>query len=73
MFEDVRTKAETKVECDNIIICRGYTGRPKLYDELYDKVPELYMAGDATMKLRCVDKRVIGNAVEDAFGVANRI
>lgn len=73
VFEDVRTKAETKVECDNIIICRGYTGRPKLYDELYDKVPELYMAGDATMKLRCVDKRVIGNAVEDAFGVANRI
>lgn len=31
------------------------------------------MVGDAVLKLRCTDKRVIGNAIEDGFGVGNRI
>ena len=73
ILEDSKTHELTPVSCDNILVCRGYKGRPKLYDQLYGKVPELYMAGDATMKLRCVDKRVIGNAIEDGFGVGNRI
>lgn len=74
VLADIKTKEEMQVDCDNIIICRGYTaGNNKLYKELYDKVPEIYTVGDATMKMRCTDKRVIGNAIEDAFGVANRI
>lgn len=74
VFEDIKTKETMQVDCDNIIICRGYTcGNNKLYKELIDKVPEVYLTGEATMKMRCNDKRVIGNAIEDAFGVANRI
>ncbi len=73
VLSDVKTKEHMQVDCDTILICRGYTGKPKLYDALYDKVPELYVVGDATMKVRCNDKRVIGHAIEDGFRVANRI
>ena len=73
ILQDVKTKEKCQVECDNLIVCRGYHGRPKLYDEIYDEVEDVYMAGDAVMKLRCTDKRVIGNAIEDGFGVGNRI
>lgn len=73
VLKSLKTKATTTIPCDNIIMCRGYHGRPKLYNELDGKVPELYMVGDATIKVRCNDKRVIGDAIEDGWAIGNRI
>lgn len=73
ILQEVKTKEKCQVECDNLLVCRGYHGRPKLYDEIYDEIEDVYMVGDAVLKLRCTDKRVIGNAIEDGFGVGNRI
>ncbi len=73
IVRDVKSKETSEVACDNIIMCRGYHGRPKLYDELRDQVPEVYLVGDAILNSRCDDKRVIGNAITDAWGIANMI
>ena len=69
----VLDKKPELVKCDNVLICRGYVGRPKIYEELRERVPEIHVIGDAAMKLRCDDKRVIGDAITDAFGIANNI
>ncbi|MBQ6453603.1 MAG: FAD-dependent oxidoreductase [Coriobacteriales bacterium] len=66
-------KQEVEVKCDDVIVCRGYRGRPKIYDEIREAVPETYLVGDATMRLRCDDKRVIHDAITDAWGIANNI
>ena len=73
VLRSVKNKAETEVVCDNIILCRGYHGQPKIFDEIRKEIPETYLVGDAVMKLRCDDKRVIGNAITDAWGIANNI
>ncbi len=70
---DMKTKEKTEIKVDNIIMCRGYKGRPSIYTELEGKVPELYIAGDAQLKSRCMDKRVIGDAIESGWTIANRI
>ncbi len=46
--------------------------RPRLYEDLRDKM-ETYLVGDAILKNRCENKRVIHHAIEDAYAVANRI
>lgn len=66
-------KSRSEVVCDHVLICRGYHGQPALYTELKKQHPEVYLVGDATLRLRCDDKRVIGNAITDAWGVANYI
>ena len=66
-------RQEVPVACDSIIMCRGYHGQPKLYDEVRDAAPDVYLVGDAVLRSRCDDKRVIHNAIEDAWGVANNI
>ena len=73
VLRSVKNKAETEVVCDNIILCRGYHGQPKIFEEIRKEIPETYLVGDAVMKLRCDDKRVIGNAITDAWGIANNI
>lgn len=73
VLRDGKTKAEVEVECDTVIMCRGYRGRSKLYEEIRAEVPETYLVGDARMRLRCDDKRVIHDAIEEAWGIANNI
>ena len=73
ILKDIKTKKEETVPCDSILICRGYTGDPKIYEELYGKVEELYMVGDCRMKLRCNDKRNIGDAILEGWQVGMRI
>lgn len=69
---NIRTKQAKEIECDHIILCRGYRGRPKIYEDLRGEI-ECYLIGDAKMNLRCDDKRVIHHAIEDAWGIANMI
>lgn len=72
-LRDLRTKKEEHIECDTVLVCRGYTGTPGLYDELIGKVPEIYKAGDCKMTLRCNEKRNIGDAILEGWQIANRI
>jgi 2,4-dienoyl-CoA reductase-like NADH-dependent reductase (Old Yellow Enzyme family)/thioredoxin reductase len=69
---NMKTKQPVEIACDSILLCRGYRGRPQLYEELKDKV-ETYLVGDAVLNSRCEDKRVIHHAIEDAWALANRI
>ena len=74
VLRSVQNRDNTReVACDNVIMCRGYHGQPKLFTELRDKDQNVYLVGDAVLKLRCDDKRVIGNAITDAWGIANMI
>lgn len=66
-------KKEVEVACDSIIMCRGYHGRPKMFDEIRAAIPETYLVGDAILRSRCDDKRVIHDAITDAWGIANAI
>ena len=67
-----KKKEVREVKCDSIIMCRGYHGKPKIYEELRGRI-ECYLVGDAKMNLRCDSKRVIHHAIEDAWGIANMI
>lgn len=67
------TKQLVEVSCDNIIMCRGYRGLPKMYEEIRKAIPDTYLVGDAILRSRCNDKRVIHDAITDAWGVANNI
>ena len=76
ILKDLRDKDEDiriKINCDDIIVCRGYIGKPDIYNELFGKVPEIYLAGDAAMRARCNEKRNIGDAIHDGWVIANRI
>lgn len=73
VLKSLKNKETTEVKCDNIIMCRGYRGQPAIFTELQGKVPEIHLLGDASIRLRCDDKRVIGNAISDAWGIANMI
>ena len=74
VLRSVKDRGKTKeISCDNVIMCRGYRGQPKLFEELRSKLRDVYRVGDAVLKLRCDDKRVIGNAITDAWGIANTI
>ena len=70
---NVMNKQEKAVECDHIIMCRSYHGRPKMYEEIRAEIPETYLVGDAILNSRCDNKRVIGDAITDAYGIANNI
>ena len=73
ILKDIKTKAEELVECYSLLICRGYIGRPKIYDELLKEMSEVYLIGDSRMKIRCNEKRNIGDAILEGWQVANRI
>lgn len=73
VLRDQKTKEIMEIECDNVLMCRGYHGQPAIFGDLQGKVPEIHLVGDAAIKLRCDDKRVIGNAITDAWGIANSI
>ena len=73
VLRDVRTRQEETLPCDSVLICRGYTGRPKIYTELCEKFGEVYLIGDSKMKIRCNDKRNIGDAILEGWQVGNRI
>ena len=68
----MKTKVTKDIACDNIIMCRSYHGKPKIYSELRSKV-DTYLIGDAKLNSRCDNKRVIHHAIEDAWGIANMI
>lgn len=68
----VKNKDIREVACDSVIVCRGYRGRPKIYEELRGKI-DVHLIGDAKVQLRCNEKRVIHHAIEDAWGIANMI
>jgi uncharacterized FAD-dependent dehydrogenase len=74
MLSDIDTKDSYEVECDNVILCRGYKGGgSKIFKELEGKVAELYKVGDCQIKSRCVEYRTIGDAILEGWQVANRI
>jgi 2,4-dienoyl-CoA reductase-like NADH-dependent reductase (Old Yellow Enzyme family)/thioredoxin reductase len=73
ILEDVDTNERTTIACDDIILCRGYRGRPAIYKELRDKVDDLYLVGDATIKSRCLEPRTMGDAIHEGWTTANRI
>ena len=66
-------KYERTVACDGMIVCRGYCGSTKMWEQIRAEIPESYLVGDAEMRLRCNDKRVIHDAITDAWGIANNI
>lgn len=70
---DTTTKETMEVPCDSVIICRGFVGRAPLYNELQDKVPEVYKIGDSTMKSRCIKSTTVGDAIHAGWLLANRI
>ena len=72
VLTSLMTKQPREIPCDNVIMCRSYHGQPKIYTELRDKV-DTYLVGDAVLKNRCENKRVIHHAIEDAWGIANQI
>ncbi|MBO4289735.1 MAG: FAD-dependent oxidoreductase [Lachnospiraceae bacterium] len=73
VLRDVRTKQEETLPCDTVLICRGYTGKPKIYEELCAAHKEVYLIGDSKMTIRCNDKRNIGDAILEGWQVGNRI
>ncbi len=74
VLTDVDTKDKYEIMCDNILLCRGYTGGgPKIYKELQGKAKELYKIGDCQIKSRCIEYRTIGDAILDGWQVANRV
>ena len=73
VLRDMKTKQEETLPCDSVLICRGYTGRPKIYTEICEKHKEVYLIGDSKMKIRCNDKRNIGDAILEGWQVGNRI
>ena len=68
-----RSREEVRLTCDNIIMCRSYHGRPKMYEQIRDAGVRTYLVGDAVLRNRCDDKRVIHDAITDAWGIANNI
>jgi 2,4-dienoyl-CoA reductase-like NADH-dependent reductase (Old Yellow Enzyme family)/thioredoxin reductase len=74
VLTDVDTKDSYELECDNVLLCRGYTGGgPKIYKDLQGKVKELYKVGDCQIKSRCKEYRTIGDAIHEGWLAANRI
>lgn len=73
VLRDGKTKQEEEIACDTIILCRGYHGQPKMWQEVRAAIPETYLVGDAVLRSRCDDKRVIHDAITDAWGIANNI
>ena len=74
ILADVDTKDKYEIECDNVLLCRGYTGGgPKIYKELQGKVNELYKVGDCQIKSRCLEYRTIGDAILEGWQVGNRV
>lgn len=73
LLRNRKDREESEVACDSIIMCRGYHGRPKLWEQIREEVPEAYLVGDAVLRSRCDDKRVIHHAITDAWGIANNI
>ena len=72
-LKDLRTGKEELVPCDSMLICRGYTGDAKFADELRTLGADVYEIGDGTMKIRCNEKRNIGDAILEGWQVGNRI
>ena len=72
-LKDLRTKQEELVPCDSMLICRGYTGKAAIADELRERELDVYEIGDCTMKIRCNEKRNIGDAILEGWQVGNRI
>lgn len=68
-----KDKEERAIPCTGVILCRGYRGRPKMFDEIREEIRATYLIGDAKMRLRCNDKRVIHHAIVEGWGVGNLI
>jgi len=58
---------ETAVEADTIVVAVGTKPNGKLFEELRNKVPELYAIGD------CLKPGTIGDAIRDGWRVAREI
>jgi len=54
-------------EGDSVVVCAGYTPNLVLFDELKNNVKKIYKIGD------CVKARLIGDAVNEGWLVANQI
>lgn len=66
-FAHVTSGELSEVKCDSILLCRGYNRADQLYKELVDKIDDLYQIGD------CVSPRLIGDAINEGWVIANRI
>ena len=74
ILTDTDTKETLEIECDTIVLCRGYTGGgQKLYQALRGSMDEVYRAGDCQIKSRCTEYRTIGDAVLEGWQIGNRI
>jgi 2,4-dienoyl-CoA reductase-like NADH-dependent reductase (Old Yellow Enzyme family)/thioredoxin reductase len=74
VLTDIDTEETYEVECDSVVLCRGYRGgASKIYSELQKKVSELYKVGDCQIKSRCVEYRTVGDAILEGWQVGNRI
>ncbi len=73
VIEDIKSKKQESIPCDSVLICRGYVGKPKIYEELASARDEVYLIGDAKMKIRCNEKRNIGDAILEGWQIANRL
>jgi len=73
VLTDVDTKDSYEIQCDSVVLCRGYRGDGEIYQKLQGKVGELYKIGDCQIKSRCVEYRTIGDAILEGWQVANRI
>ncbi len=60
-------EGDKDISCDTMILSVGFREERSLYDALQEKVPELYLLGDARKTSN------IMNAIWDAFEVANHI
>jgi 2,4-dienoyl-CoA reductase-like NADH-dependent reductase (Old Yellow Enzyme family)/thioredoxin reductase len=67
VFTQTNSGETVEIKADTVLLCRGYNRELKLYRELKDKVPELYRIGD------CKEARIIHNAIEEGWAVANRL
>ena len=67
IFREIGEEDPVEIECDSILLCRGYKKNTELYRELKGQVPEIYNIGDSK------EPRIIHNAIEEGFVIGNRI
>ena len=65
IFTSMKDNEQVEINCDNVLLCRGYDRELKIYKELEGKVPELYKVGD------CKEARIIHNAIQEGWAAAN--
>jgi len=55
VVEDVQSGERSEIPCDTVVLAVGTKPNDGLYDELVDKVPELYKIGDCVKPRKAID------------------